>query len=222
MNKLIIAFVDVTPLQDKAIFKTLYDSVSPYRKNKVDKIALFEDKALSVGAELALRECLKEFGAEFGDIDFVENGKPVFKNNDLKFNLSHSGKYAMCVASSVDVGCDIQQIKDVDLNIAKRFFFNTEYDSIMAQPDYDSQIDMFFRYWTLKESFMKVTGKGFKLPLNEFQIVFDNETPSVNQSLNNNEYSFMELDAPQGYKMSVCACDIQIAVPKIISVDIKP
>lgn len=174
-------------------------------------------KNLHDDAWALLRRALKEHGFDTDIIEFEFNefGKPYIKDSDVYFNLSHSGDYVMCVISGSEVGCDIQKIGPCKDNLAKRFFCNEEYQNIISQKTEDEQIDLFYRYWTLKESFIKATGMGLKLHLNSFQIILGNKI-SIKQSVNNKEYSFIEYNELDGYKCSVCvqgtntAMDIKI------------
>ena len=54
------------------------------------------------------------------------------------------------------------------MEIARRYFQMAESAYIQAAPDRDKA---FFTLWTLKESYMKMTGKGMSLPLDSFEIV---------------------------------------------------
>ena len=78
-----------------------------------------------------------------------------------------------CAISDREVGVDVEFIDPtIDLNIAKNYFFNSEYESIMKS---QNQPDEFFRYWVLKESYMKYTGLGFNLDLDSFEIMIGDE-----------------------------------------------
>ena len=50
------------------------------------------------------------------------------RNEEVCFNLSHSGKYVLCVVAETEIGCDIEKIKEVKWKLAKRFFSEKEYD----------------------------------------------------------------------------------------------
>lgn len=87
--------------------------------------------------------------------------------------------------------------------IGKPFFFRAEYDDIAAQTTQEARNGMFYRYWTLKESFMKATGLGMKLPLDAFRIVRGSEI-SVVQSVDGRNYHFAEYEEIPGCKCALC------------------
>ena len=71
----------------------------------------------------------------------------------------------------MEVGADVEYIDDeIDLNIAQQYFYNSEYKSIMNA---ENKSDEFFKYWVLKESYMKYTGLGMNLELNSFEIIIE-------------------------------------------------
>ena len=41
---------------------------------------------------------------------YGEHGKPMRRNEEICFNLSHSGKYVLCAVSEMEIGCDIESI----------------------------------------------------------------------------------------------------------------
>ena len=73
----------------------------------------------------------------------------------------------MCSVSDVPVGCDVERIQPIELDIARRYFFGSEYESIASVTD-DERYDRFYRFWTLKESFVKLKGDGLSRPLDSF------------------------------------------------------
>ena len=205
MEQVIVCLANANMLNDSECYERAYQSATEYRRKKVDKIKYMSDKCLSLCAELAISACLKELGVDYSkaQIIFGENGKPYLKGEEVFFNVSHSGDYVLCVASKNELGCDIQQKKNIDLKIAKRFFFGSEYGDIKSQNEDDDRQDRFFRYWTLKESVMKATGKGFRLPLNAFEIVLKGNAPQP-VIIDGVTLYLTEIDAPSGYRASLC------------------
>ena len=205
MLKTYIACTD--ELVNSMLFSSLYARMTQYRKDKINRMVFLKDKRLSLGAGALLDYALILEGVSDREIIYVQNQKPCLKNSNIRFNLSHSGNMVFCAVSDKDVGCDVEQITDIDMQIAARFFFHEEYEAISACPDSTSRNDLFFRYWTLKESFMKVTGLGFKLNLDDFCIDLRSDGIDVKQSVDSRNYYFKEYTADTGYKFSVCTAD---------------
>lgn len=93
---------------------------------------------------------------------------------DLRFNLSHTpGLIACAVAVGREVGVDVEHIgrRLTHDNIPERFFSAQEVAALRARPEAD-QRELFFDYWTLKESYIKARGLGLALPLGQFSFVF--------------------------------------------------
>lgn len=96
------------------------------------------------------------------------NGKPVVRQlPSFHFNLSHSGDWVVCAVDDAPVGIDIEEIKPIDLAIAKRFFSADEYQDLLSQPA-ERKEAYFFHLWSMKEAFIKLTGKGLSYGLSSF------------------------------------------------------
>lgn len=209
MNK--AYFLDINKLKKEFSYEEIYNLVSSYRKDKVDKLKFEKDKWLSLGVEFLLMQELNKLKIDYSkvELDFRQNNKPYLKNCNQKlfFNLSHSEKMAMCTIADNEVGCDIQKIsinKDF-ITIADRFFHPREIQVIRNAKEKE-QIDLFYRIWVLKESYIKATGEGFQTPLKDFQISLDNERPKVVvEGIIQNDFILEEkhVDNPN-YKSAVC------------------
>ncbi len=198
--KVITYYSDTGPLQCQELFQSCYSAVSAVRREKIDSMVFDKDKRLSLGVELLLMKALDDLGedADLSKIGYEGNGKPFLKGTDIQFNLSHSEERVMCSVSDAPVGCDVERIQPIELDIARRYFFGSEYESIASVTD-DERYDRFYRFWTLKESFMKVTGLGFRLGLDDFCIDLENGV-SVDQHVDDREYHFKEYFVNDGYR----------------------
>lgn len=219
--KTAVYIMNVGELSDEKLFSLAYNSVFDERKRKTDKYRFEKDKRLSLGGGLLLKYALSKAGYNICSPEFAygENEKPYLKDSDIYFSISHSEDYAICAVSDAEIGCDIEKIKDVDLKIAEKFFTPSEYESILKEPDENGRQDMFFRCWTLKESFMKATGLGMSLSLSDFEIV-PQKNISVIQSVDSRKYYFTEYTQINGYKCSLCVADKDIK-PDFITVGVK-
>jgi 4'-phosphopantetheinyl transferase len=92
--------------------------------------------------------------------------------SDVSFNVSHSGGIALLgFTRRREIGVDVEQLRrDSDLDaIARRFFSAHEQSQLAALPSVE-KVEAFFRCWTRKEAYIKATGDGLSLPLNQFDV----------------------------------------------------
>ena len=197
-NKIKGYLFDISSFNDES-FSRLLNTVKQYRREKIDKLAIKKSKYLSLAVELLIKKACEDCGIDYKneEIVFNKNGKPSFKNSSYFFNTSHSGNYALCVISDVEVGCDIEEIKEYKPKVAERCFTLKENKYLEISPKKD---ELFYRFWTLKESFMKCIGKGFTKPMQSFEL--DNKDENVVIKDNDN-YSFIE-QKYNNYCISVC------------------
>lgn len=208
-----ILCADVQPLNDDEIFSYFYNNTSKERQNKINSFRFRKDKNLSLGASALLDKGLEKFyGLREKEMTYgtEKNKKPYFENApEIHFNISHSETMVTVAFSDNEIGIDIEKIKNSDLKIAERFFAEEEYNHILSA---ENQSKEFYRLWTLKESFMKVTGLGLSLPLNKFCIKFNKKNISVEYNNTKNNFYFYENDSVSGYCLSVCS-DSEIINP---------
>ena len=158
--------ININNLADPLQNRKLLEQVGPERRKNVLRYRMLNDRKRSLGAGIIIKKILNENGLSESSLKYSENGKPVADN--IFFNVSHAGDYVAGVLSDCEVGCDIEQIADAPFEIAEHYFNLTECEYIKSQHDKNKA---FFTLWTLKESYMKMTGKGMRIPLNSFEIV---------------------------------------------------
>ena len=112
-----------------------------------------------------------------------EWGKPDICAPDgyswLRFNLANTeGLLACAVTRSREIGGDVENMhrSGETVTIAERYFSETEAKALRALPE-SEQRERFFRYWTLKESYIKARGMGLQIPLGQFS--FDVEDDPI-------------------------------------------
>lgn len=172
---------DVTELLDEQVFAMRYSEVSSERRMKIDKLRREEDKRLSLGAECLLMKACEDFGISYHDSEVLtdSNGKPYFRDIPIHFNLSHSGDRVMCIMGNHPVGCDVERVQPVKDSLAKKCLSAEEYAVYEACETAAEQAELFFRYWTCKESYLKCTGIGLRVELNTITIADINGKPYV-------------------------------------------
>lgn len=190
-------------LEEEQVFQKKLHMVSEKRRKRVLSYKVREDQKRSLAAGLLLEQILNERGFSGDMVVADENGKLYLPGvDDFFFSLSHSGEYAACVVSDVPVGVDIQQKRETKANIARRFFQCQEAERIEKEPK-ERQSDMFFRYWTGKESYLKLTGQGISGGLDRFFV--DLEEKKIIDNYNRQEIYLKEYKCLEDYYISV-AC----------------
>jgi len=205
-TKVYIASVRV--LEDDHLFEQLYQTVSKERQEKIDRLRFSKDKRLSLAAAVLLRKALEQNGVYEYEIKSEENGKPYLIGEEtIKFNLSHSEERVMCVLSDQETGCDVEKIRDTDYKVAKHFFAPEEWDMLerAAAQGQEEKQKMFFRLWTLKESFIKAIGLGMGLSMKDFHFFIQDKDVHVYQNVSREQYYFKEYDLKDGYRYAVCS-----------------
>lgn len=199
-----VYIADVQPLLTPEVFERLVSHVPAYRQAKARRFKFPSGRAQSLAVGLLLKKACEDFGIAGADehVVFGENGKPEFADvKDFHFNLSHSHERAMCVISPYEVGCDVELVEHEKMRLAERFFTSEECSWISKQGDDRA----FYRIWTLKESYMKVTGLGMSLAPDSFVLRFDEKGGiSVYRDGARSEYFFSELNKNDGYCYAYC------------------
>lgn len=209
INHMVTIFYEsIRKLDEEVVYDRCYNSLSAYRREKADKVKFPEDKKRSVAAGMLINRGLSEYGLRECDMVYGtnQNGKPFFREYpQIRFSLSHSGEYVMAAFSDMEIGCDIQQMEQTNLKIARRFFAPEEYAYVIDQDEASAQEEAFYRIWVLKESFLKALGTGMALSMTDFAIqIQDDRVIGVRQNVNNKKYSFEEYDLIKGYKAACC------------------
>lgn len=226
--------IDVRQLQNEAVYEKTLSFVSPYRRQKIALLKHQRDKERSLGAALALNQALLGYGLEerMMEYDVGVQGKPYFRYYpELYFSLSHSGDYAICSIGECEIGNDIEKVKSGRLRVAERFFAAEELVWMQQVDSVEKMEDRMFRIWTMKESFLKVTGLGMSLPLKDFTVTMSENTEIlVRQQVNEKKYFMKEYkmqmedtmltENAMQYKIAVCSeCNDFAAELELVSLE---
>jgi 4'-phosphopantetheinyl transferase len=198
---------DVSGLPDPLEFKKLFQSLTFERQIRIQRMRSLANRKQSLGAGLLLQMVLQKYGFSQEQITIGSSGKPMCEG--LHFNLSHSGSLVICAVGDTPVGCDVEQVREAPRKLASRFFCENEKDYLNAC-DSDIYDKEFYRMWTRKESYMKFTGEGIRLPLNAFEIV-QGDTIGILRNGNLVDCKIHEYEVP-GYCISVCTTDAEMKI----------
>lgn len=109
------------------------------------------------GRYLVTNICKKVYNIAEVEIIIINN-KPVLKNNELYFSISHSNDYIMCVFDNNKCGIDIEKIRPINIHkMSNRYHKNFKTN------------DEFFEFWTEYESKIKLQAEKYDKRCNYFK-----------------------------------------------------
>lgn len=133
-------------------------------------------KLLGVYLGIDPSEVKFEYG-QYGKPTLVESNNP----EGLSFNLSHAGSFALYgLTLKRQIGVDLECIRTefIGEEVARRYFAPGEVNQLDHVPLAMRQ-RAFFNCWTRKEAFIKATGKGLSLPLDQFDVTLALDKPAA-------------------------------------------
>ena len=192
-----------------AQYDAMYRAAAPDRQARADRFRHEDDRKRCLCADALARNMLAraaDIAPEKINFTYSDKGKP-HANLPLHFNVSHSGEWVLCAVSDAPVGADIEQVKPFRAGMVARYFTAAEAAYIWGNnPPLDGNVTdadtcaRFYRVWTAKEAYVKMTGTGISTDLS--QVCYDPTAQTV---------CGMQLitpEAPEGYVISILKSDL--------------
>ena len=133
---------------------------SSERREKILAYRFNADRNRTLWAELLARRVVAEkFSCPLEKVQLYRDakGKPRVADLPVEISLSHAGSWVACSVGDVQSGVDVEFDSTDAIDIAERFFLPSEYEKIISLNE-TLRGRQFLRYWTLKESYFKLTG----------------------------------------------------------------
>jgi len=174
---------------------------------KLKKISNPANRYRSAMGEILTRYAIQSVsGINTGDlvVEIGPNGKPFLTSHpQIHYNISHSGEYVVCAVAKVNLGIDVERIRDVNFRVAERYFSKAELADLMKYEPYERR-DYFFTLWTIKESYLKALGKGLTKSLSSFTVRKDRKKYHLTGEDLAVGYSVFNSSLPGNYMISLC------------------
>ena len=177
-----IAAVRLTEGVNEAICTRWLSCLPGKRQEEILRRQRPKDRERSLSGEILARAMLaRELRCPLRDVPICRetHGKPVLKD------------------SKQPVGIDIERIRAYQPNVARRVCSDAE-QKLLEQCEDPARL--FYRLWTLKESYVKLTGTGISVPLSQitFSFLADGRVES-----NQNRVQFASFPFGDGYWLAV-------------------
>jgi len=139
---------------------------------------------------------------------YTDKKKPYLKNIDhIHFNITHSGDWVVCAFSNKPVGVDVEKVRKINLNIARRFFSEKETAILFSLP-HKQQFEFFFDLWTLKESYLKALGTGLTKSLSSFTVEFSDNGIILMDGEEQIDVNLKQVKLDRIHKLSICGFEV--------------
>ncbi len=156
----------------------------------------------------AVKQAIAE---QFKDVNGVslkkhENNAPYLTNTATKISISHKDRYLVVAFSDGEIGVDIERPCDNEgvIKIARRYFGDKENESVNTIAD-------FYRAWTKKESYAKLTTQGISPSV----LLTDTSAESIEYQGVTYHYNYLtDLD---NYVITVLSEDAEVSVRKLLN-----
>jgi 4'-phosphopantetheinyl transferase len=130
----------------------------PGRRNRLGRYLKTEDQLRCLAGGLLLRRVLGVRRDE--DLILAPGGKPCLAGSGPHFNLSHSGSYVGLSVGSVPNGLDLEAVKEPLADALPGHVLSREEFDLFTRRG--CQADLFYQFWTGKESLLKASGLGLR------------------------------------------------------------
>ena len=195
--------------------QTFNNLLSRSEIERAGKYRFEKDRQIFIAGRTILRKLLGSYintDPERIVLEFGPYGKPSLCNDKhLYFNLTNSADLIMIAFTFMaEIGIDVEfEKKGIDLlSIAENVFSEKEISQLKETKNVNP-LELFYRYWTRKEAFIKATGFGLSMPLDLKKISVINpkvdmeETHLESTAFGRFEWNILSIETPQNYQAAL-------------------
>ncbi|WP_270171090.1 4'-phosphopantetheinyl transferase family protein [Paenibacillus sp. SYP-B4298] len=192
---------------EEDVYRHLLSDAAPDKQQRIERYVRRADAYRSLLADAIVRRRLATLlRVKTSALTFSSNayGKPYVEQAEgLHFNTTHSGQWVAVVFSDEPSGIDVEIMKKSDsLPLARRFFSPTEYEAIQSS---DQQLQTFYTYWSMKESYIKALGLGLSKELTSFTVLIGEDgSADVEDEGRLSSYRIYPFELDKDYSSTVC------------------
>jgi 4'-phosphopantetheinyl transferase len=196
---------------DPARYARLLEFIDPERRERIGRFRRREDALSCLFGDLLVRAVLiRETGVRNRDLIFSREagGKPVCRvPGGVHFNLSHSGSGILAAFDDSPVGVDIELIKPLAPGVLEWALSPAESKTMESLAETE-RLSYFYGIWTLKESWLKASGRGLVDHLSDYSVTAG-PAPSQfrisNGKLLDGAYLWLLSGLDSDYRAAICS-----------------
>ena len=148
-------------------------NVSQDRLKKASRYRSDVDKIRTIVSEAMVRYAVKKhYGIDDINILYPRCEKPYIDIPQINFNISHAGEWVVVAVGDCQMGIDVEKISASNLPEIYKYYTKDEILFLESLSNKLEQIEWFYKMWTMKESYVKYTGKGMRCSFDCISIKF--------------------------------------------------
>ncbi len=195
MNDVKIYYTIFENALPQSSFSAYLSALSFELQEKNSRYIRWQDRHSHLFGKLLLIEALKDYGLEsdfWNYVKYSDYSRPYFAFGEVDFNISHSGGFVICaIGEGIRLGIDVEKNRAINIKNFRSVMNTSQWDEI---ENAHNPIEIFFKYWTIKESVIKADGRGLAIPLEELAVNnnivrYDNNSWFLHELNINNNYS---------------------------------
>ena len=158
------------------------------------------------------------------EIGRLSKGKPISLDHpNLRFNMSNSGRRVVYAFSlDEEIGIDLERLRemtDLDELIEKNY---NRYERNYINKLQEKRLYRFFKFWTIKESYLKAIGVGMRIPPEDLEFEVQNgvySLQSIRGEVDTEDWIFKDFELENGEYVGTLTLknsDAKISLSKVI------
>ncbi len=157
----------------------LQHTLAPDEKERAGRFRYTKDRNYYIVVRGMLRNILSRYiniSPEQIQFRYNDYGKPylnpLHNKAKLQFNMSHSSGFALYgIVHDDEIGIDIERISSIpEIDKLMDDYLTGEEKTRFHVLALNERTEKFFRYWTLKEAFIKAKGCGLALSMSQVEV----------------------------------------------------
>jgi 4'-phosphopantetheinyl transferase len=163
-----------------AYCRYLYSTLSSEERRRAEQYRHPRDSRRFVVRRGKLRELLaSRLGCRAQDV-FISDGqfgKPFIEGGAVHFNVSHSNGTALyAFAQDSEIGCDLEWLgSELATRNSADMVLSPPERAVWERAEKQSRTEVFLRFWTCKEAWLKACGIGLEPALQEITVSHGND-----------------------------------------------
>lgn len=192
---------DIRHLKDSKQYSELLHSLNKETQKKIISNNTPSSRIEALAAHLLLKEVFSRH-----NISSTDDNR--YHDPTVHFCFSSSKNMMLCALSETEIGCDIKKLEAAPKKIPVQYFTLSE-RKYLGNFSGETLNQEFCRLWTVKESYIKMTGESFSSPAKQLEVSISEQIEILRDG--NPENCHIEEYSIPGYKISVCSRDHDFA-----------